>query len=70
MFTTRSQGKCRVVKKITDKETFYCLKPATVFLVRNTPEPIAVCESCARELVKELAESFPGGMGDIDRRRK
>jgi hypothetical protein len=61
---TQGSAKCRVVKKVTDRETFYCLKPIAVILVRHTPEPIVVCADCARELAKEIIDSVPGGPSD------
>jgi hypothetical protein len=57
--------KCRVVKKITDHETFRCLKPACVVLIHNTPEPITLCLDCARELAKEIIDSTPDGKRDL-----
>ncbi len=61
--------KCRVVKQVTDKETFRCLKPANVSLVLNTPEPVVLCLDCARELVKEIVDSVPDGRRDVSRGR-
>jgi|GEM_PF-3760445 hypothetical protein len=62
--------KCRVIKKITDRETFYCLKPASVVLAVNVPncDPLVLCLDCARELAKEIIDSTPGARGD--RRKK
>ncbi len=59
--------KCKVVKKITDRDTFKCLKPAVVVITLNTPEPIVVCLDCARELQKEIIDSVPGGKRDAGR---
>lgn len=67
MFHASSTAKCRVVKKVTDKETFRCLKTATVSLVLNTPEPLVLCLDCARELAKEILDSVPGGRRDTAR---
>jgi hypothetical protein len=67
-FTQDNQPKCKVVKKVTDRETFRCLKPATVVLIHNTPEPIVLCMDCARELVKEIVDSVPGGRRDATRK--
>ncbi len=61
--------KCRVVKKITDRETFRCLKPASVVLINNTPEPIMLCPDCARELAKEIIDSVPEGRRDVSKGR-
>jgi hypothetical protein len=70
MFYPNSPAKCQVVKKVTDRDTFRCLKPATVILVLNTPELIVFCLDRARELAKEIIDSVPGGKGDASRRRK
>jgi hypothetical protein len=61
--------KCRVLKKVTDQQTFYCLKPASVVLM-GTPslEPLVLCLDCARELAKEIIDSTPGAR--LDRRNK
>jgi len=59
--------KCRVVKKVTDRQTFYCLKPAAVVLT-HAPEPLVMCLDCARELAKEIVDSTPSGR--LDRRNK
>ena len=67
-FTQPNQPKCKVVKKITDQNIFRCLKPATVSLVLNAPEPILLCLDCARELQKEIIDSVPGGKRDATRR--
>jgi hypothetical protein len=56
--------KCRVVKKVTDRKTFYCLKPASVVLVLNTPDPLVLCLDCARELAKDIIDSTPGARHD------
>jgi hypothetical protein len=64
MFHEKSTAKCRVVKKVTDSGTFYCLKPATVSLVLNSPEPLVLCMECARALAKEIIDSVPGGSRD------
>ena len=69
-FTQQNQPKCKVVKKVTDRETFRCLKPATVAVGLNAPEPIVLCLDCARELVKEIIDSVPGGRRDVSRGRK
>ena len=69
MFHAKSTAKCRVVKKITDTETFRCLKPANVVLVLNTPEPLVLCLDCARELAKEIVDSVAGGRRDAERVR-
>lgn len=69
-FTQDNQPKCRVVKKVTNRETFRCLKPATVSLILNVPEPIVLCLDCARDLTKEIAESVPGGRRDASRGRR
>jgi len=63
-FTQQNQPKCKVVKKVTDRDTFRCLKPATVALFLHTPEPIVLCADCARELAKEIVDSVPGGKCD------
>jgi len=65
MFYPKNSSKCRVVKKITDRETFRCLKPATVLLILNTPEPITLCLDCARDLAREIQESVPGGRREV-----
>lgn len=65
MFDARATKKCRVVKKITDRNVFRCLKPATVFLINHTPELTELCLDCARELAKEIAESVPDGRRDV-----
>jgi hypothetical protein len=67
MFDSKATKKCRVVKKITERGVFRCLQPATVFLIRHTPEPYAVCVNCARELALEIMESVPGGRRDVNR---
>lgn len=66
-FPKVGQAKCRVVKKVTDRETFRCLKPATVALIHNTPEPIVICPDCARALAQEIADSVPGGKREVRR---
>lgn len=58
---------CKVVKKVTEHNTFRCLKPVVVFLVNNTPEPVGLCLDCARELAKEIMDSVPGGKRDFTR---
>ena len=68
MFYAESKTKCRVVKKITDREVFRCLKPATVSLILHAPEPMVLCLDCARELAKEILDSVPGGRRDITAR--
>ena len=65
MFHLSSQAKCRVVKKVTDRVTFYCLKPAPVVLIHNAPEPITLCLDCARELAKEILDSVPNGRREV-----
>lgn len=67
-FEQANQRKCRVVKKITDRGTFRCLKPATVALALNAPEPMVLCLDCARELAKEILDSVPGGPRDANRK--
>ena len=67
MYAKQNPPGCKVVKKVTDRETFRCLKPATVTLIHNTPEPILLCLDCARELVKEIVDSVPGGKRDATR---
>jgi hypothetical protein len=68
MFTKDSLRKCQVLKKVTKRGMFRCLKPATVILVWNTPDgnPLMLCPDCARELVKEIVDSAPGGERDVD----
>jgi hypothetical protein len=61
----QSTPRCKVVKKVTDQNTFRCLKRATVRLVLNVPEPVLLCLDCARELVKEIVDSTPGGKRDV-----
>jgi hypothetical protein len=68
MYHAKAAKPCRVVKKITDRAVFRCLKPATVILVRHTPKFLAICSDCARELAKEICESVPGGLRDVSRR--
>jgi len=70
MFHPKSPAKCRVVKKVTDQNTFYCLKPAQVSVALHTPEPLVLCLDCARELAKEVIDSVPGGGRDSSRGRK
>lgn len=65
---TNATGKCRVIISITDKEVFYCLKPATVLLVENVPEQLALCVDCARELAKDIIDCTPGGPGNLSRK--
>lgn len=56
--------KCRVVKKVTNAATFYCLKPATVVLTTSVEQPLVLCLDCARELAHEILESVPNGKRD------
>lgn len=67
MFDSTAAKKCRVVKKVTESGVFRCLKPATVFLILNVTEPMALCLDCACELGKEIAESVPNGRRDVSR---
>jgi hypothetical protein len=67
MFHPNSPATCQVIRKVTDRETFRCLKPATVVVGLNTPEPIVLCLNCARELAKEIIDSVPGGKRDASR---
>jgi hypothetical protein len=67
MYSTKNTHKCRVVKKVTDRGTFRCLKPANVTLILNAPEPVALCLDCAAALSREIAESVPGGKRDANR---
>lgn len=69
MYNAKITAKCRVVKTVTDRETFRCLKPATIVLIRHTPEPIVMCSDCARELAKEIVDSVPGGKCDVGDRK-
>ena len=64
MYFEKAVPKCNVVKKITDRQTSYCLKPATVLLHLKTPDPIVLCLECARELAKEILDSVAGGRWD------
>lgn len=69
MYNSKATGACQVVRKVTDQNTFLCLKPVRVVLVNWVPQPAAICEGCARELAKEIIDSVPGGPRDAGRRR-
>jgi hypothetical protein len=66
LIKSRPALKCRVVKKVTDQETFYCLKPVSVVLVLNIPnlDAVVLCLDCARELAMEIIDSTPGARYD------
>lgn len=71
MYLHETNKKCRVLKSITDKGNFYCLKPATVLLsshVSDGSEVISVCLDCARDLAKEILDSVPNGRLDLRKR--
>ena len=68
MFLEKPTAKCRVVQKVTESGTFYCLRPAHIFLISNSPEPLVLCVECARELAKEIIDSFHSGSRDANLR--
>ena len=67
MFHRTKTATCRVVTNVTDQETFLCRKPVSVILINHSPDPIALCLDCARELAKEILDSVPGGRLDSGR---
>ena len=61
---------CKVVTRISDERgAEQCLKPATVILVLNAPDPVVVCLDCAHKLAIEILDSVPGGKHDACRVR-